>query len=307
MAFPRSSSANGHRFYSHPVSTTLPFLDGLYNGIQYGGQISHPPPDPPFLPADASQHLHGAVSTPTSRTASAYNGSNEDSQHPGDSSPSVYVQQQNKNTNLQQPFLHHNSAHSSGINQGHYMHPASNPSTNHSLSPASASAYTKTSPSSNIVVEPIESYEGISKHTTPSFDDDILGEDIDLSPSMDTEEFQQLSRDTDMRPFQTEDLTSDASLSRHVENSSAGSTGSPFLSSPVNARTSSSPSREESYGHLSVSAVPLTSVGSSPNRIVPRAALQIPTTEIYFNHDNMNGGTDGLGQPIAKASTPTHI
>ncbi|KAI9769661.1 MAG: hypothetical protein M1840_003898 [Geoglossum simile] len=307
MAFPRSSSANGHRFYSHSVST-LPFLDGLYNGVEHGGQISQPPPDSPFLPTDASQHLHGAASTPTSRTASAYNGSNGDSQHPGDSSPSAYVLQQSRNTNHQQPFFHHSGIHSSGINQGCYMHPASNPSTNQSLSPTSAPVYNKTSPSSGVVVEAIEGYDGISKHTTPSFDDDILGEDIDLNPSMDTEGFQLLGRDTDMRPFQTEDLMSDGTLSRHMENSSGGSAGSPFLSSSVNAHISSSPSREESYRHLSVGAAPLIGPASSPNRDMPRAALHIPTTEASFSsHNNADGGTDGLCRPIPEASASTHI
>ncbi|KAI9782093.1 MAG: hypothetical protein M1839_005439 [Geoglossum umbratile] len=308
MAFPRSSSANGHQFHGHPASTAPPYLDGFYNGIDFVGQISQPPSDPSFLPTtDASQHLHCAASTPTSRTMSAYNGSNGDSQHPEDSSPPPYVLQQNGNASLQTPYYSHSNVHTPGVNQSHYMHPTSNASTNHSLSPASASVHNRASPSSGTVVEVIEEYGRISKHTTPSFDDDLLGEDVDLSPSMDTEEFQQLNPGTDMRPFQTEDLMSDSSLSRHIENSSTGSASSPFLSGQMNARTSGSPSRDESYRHLSISAVPLIGT-SSPNRDIPRAALQIPTAEPPYNsHSNASGGADGLGQSMAEASTPTHL
>ncbi|KAH0545045.1 hypothetical protein FGG08_000816 [Glutinoglossum americanum] len=183
--------------------------------------------------------------------------------------------------------------YSPNVNQGHYMRPTSTPP-NPSLSPASVSAHNKTTPSTGALGEPAEGYGGISKHTTPSFDDDLLGDEVDLSPAMDGEEFPHSSGDTEMQPFQTEILASNGSASKR-KNSSTAPSDAPYLSSPTNIRTPSPPSRNEQYTHLSVGPAPFTSTKSTPKRGKLHTALQIPITELSFpgNHINSNGGTDG--------------
>jgi hypothetical protein len=306
MTFPRSSSANANGYHHHlsPVPTTLTFIDDLYNDTEYADQISQPPSDSSF-PLAADQRLRDTVSTSTSRTMSAHNGSNGDSQHPGNSSPSTYIRvEQGLNPNHPQIYYQPGDGHTPNINPSHYMQPAPTASAN--LSPASASAYNKTTPSTGVFAETGDGYGGISKHTTPSFDEDFLGADVDLSPAMDGAEFQESRRGTEVQAFGTEIFTGGGSPPGRKD-SSTGVNGSPYLSGPL---TPSPSSRDETFRHLSVGPSPFTSAMSTPNLGKPHPALQIPVSELSFpgSHNNADGGADELSQSIVDAhSTSTHL
>ncbi|KAH0551585.1 hypothetical protein GP486_007197 [Trichoglossum hirsutum] len=309
MTFPHSSSANANGYRHHlspsPVAAAPPFLDDLYdgNGTEYAGHISHPPSDSGF-PLVADQRLRDTISAPTNRTMSAHNGSNGDRHHPGNSSPSTYISLgQGLNPNQPQIYYLAGGAHTSNISPGHYMQSTPAASSRHSHSPASVSVYNKTTPSTVAVGETGEGYPDISKHTTPSFDDDLLGDDVDLSPAMDDAEFQEPRGDTDIevQMFRTEIFTSESSPPRPKDSSKLN--GSPYLSGPLNMRTPSPPPRDETLSRLSAGPSPFTSVMSTPNKGKPRTVLQIPIGELAFpgGHNNSDGGAEGLSQPIVDA------
>ncbi len=110
-------------------------------------------------------------------------------------------------------------------------------------------------------------YSEISEHTTPSFDEDILGTDFGAIPSLD--EGDNFSTPSNFHSLKSQDHLVNRPPSSHVSfrrkrSSQETATNSSHLMSPDLTETSSPSSRDEEYRHLSMGPNPLSGSASVP-------------------------------------------